>query len=84
MASRFVCRCGEVVRTNLFEGHDLHLMVAEGLVDPPGNEPTGSPDALLDSIVLNSDVVANCRKCGCLAVIDKHYGISLYEPVSAP
>jgi hypothetical protein len=83
MASKFVCRCGEVVRTNLFEGHNLHLMVPERRVDAPGNEQTVSPEALLDSIVMNSDVVAKCRNCGCLAVIDKHYGISLYEQVSA-
>ena len=33
MASKYACRCGEIVRTNLSEGHDLHFLVSERLLD---------------------------------------------------
>lgn len=82
MASKFMCRCGEIVRTNLFEGRSLHLLVAEEQIDVSPSESARGVDSLLNKIVANSNVVAKCGKCGCIAIIDKNYDIKLYEPVA--
>jgi len=36
----------------------------------------------VDRISSDSSVVAVCRKCGRLAVIDNHYNVKLYEPAA--
>ncbi len=76
MASKYVCACGEVVRTNLYEGHGLHLLVPEGLTDV-ADEPTDSP--LIDEIIRESDVVAECPKCKRLAIVNTDYKVRFYE-----
>lgn len=83
MASKYACRCGEIVRTNLSEGHGLHLLVAERLLDPSESQIAEGVDPLLDRISRESCVVGVCRKCGRLAVIDNNYNIKLYEPAPA-
>ncbi len=80
MASKFECRCGAVLRKNLYEGHGLKLLVPEELTDvvddPAGIEP------VLDRIVAQSQIVATCPQCGLLAIIDDAGGrISFYAPV---
>lgn len=82
MASKFMCRCGEIVRTNLFEGNGVHLLVAEELVDAASGGASTDLDPFLDEIVKQSEIVAKCGKCGCIAIIDDHYDIKLYEPIS--
>lgn len=84
MASKYECRCGEIVRTNLSEGHGLHLLVAESMLELSDSQIADDVGSLLDRISLESAVVAVCRKCGCLAVIDNHYNVKLYEPASSP
>jgi len=81
VASKYECRCGEIVRTNLSEGHGLHLLVSESLLELSESQIAEGVDPLLDRISLESSVVAVCRKCGRLAVIDNHYKIKLFEPV---
>jgi hypothetical protein len=83
MASKYACRCGEIVRTNLTEGHGLHLLVAERLLELSDSQIAEGVDPLLDRITQESSVVAVCRKCGRLAVVDNDYNIKLYEPVPA-
>jgi len=80
MASKFICKCGEVVRTNLYEGHGLHLLVSEHLTDLPSDRPDS--EELLDQLVRESSIVATCPRCGTIAIIDKHYNIKLYAPTS--
>jgi hypothetical protein len=83
VASKYECRCGEIVRTNLSEGHQVHLLVSERLLELSDSQLAEGIDSLLDRISLESSVVAVCRKCGRLAVIDKYYNVKLYEPAPA-
>lgn len=78
MASKFRCTCGNVVRTNLYEGHGLHLLVPEEVTDVSDAEVGGSH---LDRLVQEAQVVAKCSKCGNLAIIDNEYGVQLYAPI---
>ncbi len=82
MASKFTCRCGDIVRTNLYEGHDLHLLVPETATDLGDAERLEPCGALVDSLVLDSQIVATCSNCGALALIDNAYNIKLYVPVT--
>ncbi len=78
MASKYTCECGEVVPTNLFSGHGLRLLVPEELLD--AEEPESSAQRV-DRLVSESHTVAECQKCGKLALIDNQYNIKLYVPV---
>jgi len=80
MASKYLCRCGEMVRTNLYEGHGLHLLVSETLTDLPPNELEKSCEQLVDVLVSKSSVVATCKNCGTIAIINHSYDIKLYTP----
>jgi hypothetical protein len=82
MASKFTCVCGNVVRTNLYEGHGLQLLVSEELTDLPDPELSQPCGAFVDKLVRESIVVAKCRNCGILALVNNEYGIELYAPVS--
>ena len=82
MASKFICRCGETVRTNLFSGHGVHLLLDEELVDTASGGGPSDLEPLLNEIVKQSEIVAKCGKCGYIAIIDKDYNIKLYEPIS--
>ena len=81
MASKFVCTCGTVVRTNLYEGHGLHLLVAEESTDPPERELHELYEHYIEKIVRESLVVAKCSQCGTLALIGGE-SIKLYAPVA--
>jgi len=81
LASKFVCRCGAVVRTNLYEGHGLHLLVPEALTDLADQQLQGPCGQLVDELVSKSKVVATCPKCGTVAFIDSSYEVTLYAPV---
>ncbi len=61
----------------------MHLLVAERLLELSDIQIAEGVAPLLDRISLESSVVAACRKCGRLAVIDNNYNIKLYEPVPA-
>ena len=82
VASKYTCSCGQVVRTNLYEGHGLRLLVPEELTDPNTSETEGSREEYVDTIVAKSKVVAECPSCGTVAFIDSAYGIRLYAPVA--
>ncbi|QRF59906.1 hypothetical protein [Variovorax paradoxus] len=80
MASKFKCRCGALIRKNLYEGSGLRLLVAEELTDV-ASEST-SVDALLDRIVAQSPIVAICSQCGLLAIVDDvDLKVVFYAPV---
>ncbi len=81
MASKYTCKCGQVVRTNLYEGHGLHLLVPEELTDQGPAELAGPRSEYVDTIVAKSKVVAECPKCGTMAFVDSAYNIKLYAPV---
>ena len=78
MASKFRCTCGNVVRTNLYEGHGLHLLVPEGMTDVSDAEVD---DSYVDRLVQEARVVAKCSQCGNLAIIDNEYKVQLYAPI---
>ena len=61
MASKIKCHCGRVLRTNLYEGHGLSLLVPEELTDRA--EPNESAGGVLDQIVAQSSVVIACPNC---------------------
>lgn len=82
VASKYTCSCGQVVRTNLYEGHGLRLLVPEELTDLSTSEMQGSRIEYVDAIVAKSKVVAECSSCGTVAFIDSAYGIRLYAPVA--
>ena len=82
MASKYTCSCGQVVRTNLYEGHGLRLLLPEELTDLSTSELAGSKEEYVDTIVAKSKVVAECPSCSTVAFIDSAYGIRLYAPVA--
>lgn len=82
MASKFTCVCGSVVRTNLYEGHGLRLLISEDLTDLRDQELSQPCGAFVDRIVHESVVVVKCQNCGVLALVNKEYGIELYAPLS--
>jgi hypothetical protein len=82
VASKFVCRCGEIVRTNLYEGHGLQLLVPEEATEVSAAELQESAEGFINNLVRNAIVVAKCAKCGTLALVDNEYKIKLYAPVN--
>lgn len=82
MASKFTCICGTLVRTNLYEGHGLRLLVSEELTELQEEELSQPCESFVDRLVHESLIVAKCQSCGVLALIDNKYRIELYAPVS--
>ena len=82
MASKFVCRCGEVVRTNLYEGHALRLLIPEEATDLSRQQLQEPAEQVVDALVSKSVVVAECPKCGAFALVDRQYNIKLYVPAN--
>jgi len=78
MASKFRCDCGASVRTNLFEGHGVYVLVAEKHVEEDRSDDDAN--ACLDRIVRNGTLVAECPSCRRLALIDSRYNVRLYPP----
>lgn len=76
LASKFVCNCGEIVRTNLYEGRGVFLLVPEQLTDVSGD---ANLNEVLGDLVDQSDIVAICGSCRRLHVIDNKYTIKTYE-----
>jgi hypothetical protein len=81
MASKFLCRCGETIRTNLYEGHGLRLLISEELTDIPDLASNEQLQAYVSDLVKAAQVVAECPNCKALAVIDQDYRITLYTPL---
>ncbi|HEX8209357.1 MAG TPA: hypothetical protein VF584_04140 [Longimicrobium sp.] len=81
MASKFLCRCGETIRTNLYEGHGLRLLVPEELTDIPDLVSNEQAQAHVSDLVNAALVVAECPNCKALAVIDQDHRITLYTPL---
>jgi hypothetical protein len=79
MASKHGCHCGTVVRTNLYEGHALSLLIPESLTDLSSPEDQSASE-LLDRLVRESKVVAQCPTCGTLSVVDKEYQVKFFVP----
>jgi hypothetical protein len=82
MASKFLCRCGETVRTNLYEGHGLRLLVPEELTDVPHPVSTEQAQSYVESLVAAGVVVAECPRCKAIALIDEDHRIRLHAPLS--
>jgi hypothetical protein len=61
MASKTLCRCGHLLRKNLYEGHRLHLLVPEELTDRA--DSSESVNEVLDELVRKSAVVMSCAAC---------------------
>jgi hypothetical protein len=80
VASKYICRCGAVVRTNLFEGHGLSLLVSEGLFDGP-NVDSQPASTLVDVLIRDSRVVARCAACGTLSVVDSDGRVKFFAQV---
>lgn len=80
MASKHTCHCGTLIRTNLYEGHALSLLVPESLTDGPRSESL-SPDQLLDHLIRESKVVAHCPTCGTLSIVDNEYRVQFFAPL---
>jgi hypothetical protein len=81
MASKFLCRCGETIRTNLYEGHGLRLLVPEEAIDVRDPVSGEEAQAYVNSLVAAAVVVAECPRCKALALIDHDYNIILYSPI---
>lgn len=66
MASKILCRRGQQLRKNLYEGHRLHLLVPEELTDR--QDSSESVNDVLDELVSKSAVVISCPACKGLTV----------------
>jgi len=75
MASKIRCQCGTTVRTNLFEGHENLLLVRETLLEPD------KPD--IESLIVKSSVVAECKNCERLHILNNDGTFSTYEKTSS-
>jgi hypothetical protein len=82
MASKFRCACGEIIRTNLYSGHHLQLLVPEEITEVSNGEGEGSLNDFVDALVRKSLVVAECSNCKAIALIDNNYNIKMYAPIS--
>jgi hypothetical protein len=83
MASKHRCLCGEIVRTNLYEGHAISLLVPEQLTDVPDTSGQ-SAVVLVDQLVAESKIVVQCKTCGTLSVVDNDYRVQFFAPVRPP
>ncbi len=81
MASKFVCICGEIIRTNLFEGNNVKLLVPEEYTDIDEKNNKFNLTEIIDRIVIESKCFLECKKCGRIAIVDKDYSIRMYEPL---
>ena len=61
MASKFLCDCGEVVRTNSFEGHGVYSLITDNDIDKL-KEPISEKD--LTDLWFNSQKMVECSRCG--------------------
>jgi hypothetical protein len=75
MASKIWCQCGTTIRTNLFEGHENLLLVREALIE--------SVELDIESLIVESDVVAECKICQRLHIIYNDGSFSTYEKISS-
>lgn len=82
MASKFLCSCGETVRTNIYSGHRIRFLVPEENTDLPDDQAQGTVNDFIDELVRRSIFVAECPNCKALALIDKDYNIKMYAPVA--
>jgi hypothetical protein len=80
MASKHFCICGAIVRTNLFEGHSLSLLIPEEATARTDFESEAA-GSLADRLLQESKLVARCTNCGTLSVVDKNYGVRFFKPV---
>ena len=69
MGSKFLCDCGETIRTNLFEGHNLKILVSENDIDKQMDEEN------IKRIIEKSEIVVKCNKCNSIYIIDKNSNI---------
>ena len=81
MASKFVCICGEVIRTNLYEGNDIKFIVPEECTDIDETDDKNNLTKFIERIIIESQCFLECKKCGRIAVIDKDYKIRMYNPI---
>lgn len=81
MASKFLCRCGETIRTNLYEGHGLRLLVPEEITDVPDVISNEQAQGYIESLVAAAVVVAECPRCRAIALVDEDHSVRLYAPL---
>ena len=80
MASKHVCLCGAVIRTNLYEGHGLSLIIPEALTDIPNDERPAVAE-FIDRLHLESLILAQCATCGTLSIVDGDDTVKFFAPV---
>lgn len=68
MASKFLCECGYVVRTNSFEGHEIFHLISDAQVDALNN-PISTDDVL--DMWFESQEIIKCKGCNCLHLWDQ-------------
>jgi hypothetical protein len=81
MARTFLCRCGETVRTNLYEGHGLRRLVPEEHTDIPDLISDEQAQRYVSSLITAAVIVAECPRCKAIALIGGDHGFRLYTPL---
>ena len=81
MASKFECICGEIIRTNLYEGNNVKLLVPEEYTDIDENNTKMNLTEFIDRIVIEARCFIECNKCGRIAVVNNDHKINIYEPL---
>jgi hypothetical protein len=83
MSSKYTCTCGHPVRTNLYEGHGLSLLIPESLTDMTEQDEQKSAGHFVNQVVASSSVVAKCLNCGALGIVDNEYQVEIYVRAKA-
>ena len=84
MGSWIRCLCGESVHMNLFCGAKVSLGVSEEMLEGLELEPEMVPSKGIREVVMKSDHLVRCLKCGRFAIEERGSGKLTFLAVEPP
>jgi len=77
MSSWIHCPCGNQIHKNLFSGANVCLVVEDEMIDKLDDQIPAAE--AIHQMILHSDILVRCPKCGRIAVEDNKTGaIAIY------
>ncbi len=76
MSSWVRCTCGKLNHKNLFAAENVHVVIADELLNKFGGK---SADEAVAAIIRDGEVLVRCS-CGRIAIEDKTGQITIYAP----